>query len=47
MLLRTAATRAVVLTHASRAAELWLDVERAGHEAGLGHVGADAIAAVR
>jgi len=47
MLLRTAATRAIVLTDASRAAELWLDVERAGRGAGLGHVGADAIAAVR
>ena len=47
MLLRTAATRSVVLTDAGRAAELWLHVERAGQEAGLGHVGADAIAAVR
>jgi glycine cleavage system aminomethyltransferase T len=44
MLLRTAPTRAILLTQAARAAELWLDVERAGRGAGLGHVGADAIA---
>jgi glycine cleavage system aminomethyltransferase T len=44
MLLRTAPTRAIVLTPATRAAGLWLDIERAGHAAGLGHVGADAIA---
>ena len=44
MLLRTAPTRAIVLTDRGRAAELWLDVERAGRESGLGHVGADAIA---
>jgi glycine cleavage system aminomethyltransferase T len=43
MLLRSSPSRAVVLTDAGRAAELWTDVERAGHGAGLGHIGADAI----
>jgi glycine cleavage system aminomethyltransferase T len=43
MLLRTSPSRAVVLTDAGRAAELWTDIERAGRDAGLGHIGADAI----
>jgi glycine cleavage system aminomethyltransferase T len=44
MLLRSSPSRAVILAEAGRAAELWSDVERAGREAGLGHVGADAVA---
>ena len=44
MLLRASATRAVVLTDAGRAARLWTEIERAGRDAGLGHVGADAVA---
>ena len=43
MLLRGAPGRAVVVTEAGRAAALWAEVERAGREAGIGHVGADAV----
>jgi glycine cleavage system aminomethyltransferase T len=43
MLLRGASGRAVVLTEAARAAVLWAEIERAGREAGIGHVGADAV----
>ncbi|HET8953733.1 MAG TPA: hypothetical protein VFN44_24640 [Solirubrobacteraceae bacterium] len=43
MLLRGAAGSAVVLTETARAAELWTEIERAGREAGIGHVGADAV----
>jgi glycine cleavage system aminomethyltransferase T len=43
MLLREASGRAVVLTEAVRAAVLWTEIERAGREAGIGHVGADAV----
>jgi len=43
MLLRGATGRAVVLTEAARAAVLWTEIERAGREAGIGHVGADAV----
>ena len=43
MLLRGAPGRAVVLMEAARAASLWNEAERAGREAGLGHVGADAV----
>lgn len=43
MLLRDAPGRAVVLTEAARAAALWTEVERAGREAGIGKVGADAV----
>jgi len=43
-LLRASATRAVVLTDAGRAAALWTEIERTGRDAGLGHVGADAVA---
>ena len=44
MLLRGAGGgRAIVLTEAARAAVLWAEIERAGREAGLGHVGADAV----
>jgi hypothetical protein len=32
-----------VLTEAVRAAVLWTEIERAGREAGIGHVGADAV----
>jgi glycine cleavage system aminomethyltransferase T len=35
--------RAVVLTEAARVAGLWMEIERAGREAGIGHVGADAV----
>jgi glycine cleavage system aminomethyltransferase T len=44
MLLRSSPTRAIVLCEAGRATELWGHIERAGREAGLGHVGADAVA---
>lgn len=43
MLLRGSPSRAIVLTDAGRAAELWADIERAGADAGLGVVGADAV----
>ncbi len=43
MLLRGTGDRAVALTEAARAAVLWTEVERAGREAGIGHVGADAV----
>ena len=43
MLLRTSAGRAVALTEAARGADLWAEVERAGREAGIGHVGMDAV----
>ena len=43
LLLRASPTRAVVLTGASRAPALWTELERAGRDAGLGHVGADAV----
>ena len=43
LLLRGAPGRAVVLTEAARAAALWTEVERAGREAGIGKVGADAV----
>jgi hypothetical protein len=33
----------VMITETSRAAALWTEVERAGRESGLGHVGADAV----
>jgi glycine cleavage system aminomethyltransferase T len=42
MLLRAPAG-AVALTEAARGAALWADVERAGREAGIGHVGMDAV----
>ena len=44
MLLRASATRAVVLTDTGRATGLWTEIERAGRDAGLGHVGADVVA---
>jgi glycine cleavage system aminomethyltransferase T len=44
LLLRASANRAVVLTDPGRAAGLWSEIERAGRDAGLGHVGADAVA---
>ena len=43
MLLRGAPGRAVALTETARAAALWAEIERAGREAGIGHVGADAV----
>ena len=43
MLLRGTAGSAVVFTETARAAELWTEIERAGREAGIGHVGADAV----
>ena len=43
MLLRGAAGAAVIVTEVGRAAALWAEVERAGRESGLGHVGADAV----
>ena len=43
MLLRGAPGRAVIVTESARAAALWAEVERAGRESGLGHVGADAV----
>ena len=43
MLLRASATRAIILTDAGRAAGLWTEIERAGRDSGLGHVGADAV----
>lgn len=43
MLLRGAVGRAVVVTETARAAVLWTEIERAGREAGIGHVGADAV----
>lgn len=43
MLLRTTRERAVALTEAGRGAVLWAEVERAGREAGIGHVGMDAV----
>ncbi len=46
MLLRTSATRAVILTDAARAAALWTDIDRVGQDVGLGHVGADAVSHV-
>ena len=33
----------IVLTDAGRGASLWTEIERAGRDAGLGHVGADAV----
>ena len=44
MLLRASATRAVVLADAGRAPALWTEIERTGRDAGLGHVGVDAVA---
>jgi glycine cleavage system aminomethyltransferase T len=41
--LRTAPDRAVLLTHRSRAVELWDDVERAGDAFGITRVGAEAV----
>jgi hypothetical protein len=43
MLLRGASGRAFALTEAARATALWTEIERAGREAGIGHVGADAV----
>jgi glycine cleavage system aminomethyltransferase T len=43
MLLRTSRTRAVILTDAARASGLWMDIDRVGQDAGIGHVGADAV----
>jgi glycine cleavage system aminomethyltransferase T len=43
MVLRTTPEQAVVLTHRSRAAELWDDVERAGDPFGIARVGAQAV----
>jgi glycine cleavage system aminomethyltransferase T len=43
MLLRGGPTSAVMITEAARAAALWAEVESAGRESGLGHVGADAV----
>ena len=43
MLLRSTATRAVVLVDAGRAANLWTDIDRVGQDTGIGHVGADAV----
>jgi glycine cleavage system aminomethyltransferase T len=43
MLLRVSARRAVILTDAARAAALWTDIDRIGQDAGIGHVGADAV----
>ena len=40
---RGAGDRAVALTEAARAGVLWTEIERAGREAGIGHVGADAV----
>ena len=42
-LLRASANRAVVLTDSGRGAALWTEIERAGRDAGLGHVGADVV----
>jgi glycine cleavage system aminomethyltransferase T len=41
--LRKSRDRALVLTDAARAGELWDDFERAGDSLGLGHVGAEAV----
>jgi len=43
MLLRSGTGSAVMITETARAAVLWTEVERAGRESGLGHVGADAV----
>jgi len=43
LLLRARADRAVALTEAVRASVLWVEIERAGREAGIGHAGADAV----
>ena len=43
MLLRGGPSSAVMITETGRAAALWTEVERAGRESGLGHVGADAV----
>jgi glycine cleavage system aminomethyltransferase T len=43
MLLRASAGRAIALTEAGRGSVLWIEVERAGREAGIGHVGMDAV----
>jgi glycine cleavage system aminomethyltransferase T len=43
MLLRETRTRAVILTDSGRAAALWADIDRVGQDAGIGHVGADAV----
>ena len=43
MLLRTSAARAIALTEVARGAVLWTEIERAGREAGIGHVGMDAV----
>ena len=43
MLLRGSSSSAIALTEATRAAALWTEIERAGREAGIGYVGADAV----
>ena len=43
MLLRASSGRAIALTEAGRGSALWTEVERAGREAGIGHVGMDAV----
>jgi glycine cleavage system aminomethyltransferase T len=43
MVLRGRPGRAVILTEAARASVLWVEIERAGREAGIGLVGADAV----
>jgi glycine cleavage system aminomethyltransferase T len=43
LLLRASSTRAVILTDSGRAAALWSDIDRVGQDAGIGHVGADAV----
>ena len=43
LLLRASSTRALILTDAARAAGLWMDIDRVGQDAGIGHVGADAV----
>ena len=43
LLLRGTPSSAVALTEAARASVLWTEIERAGRESGIGHVGADAV----
>lgn len=46
MVLLATADRAVIVTDRARAAELWTDLERAGQELGMGHVGCEALGRV-
>ncbi len=43
LLLRSSPSGAIALAEAGRGADLWGDVERAGRDFGIGHVGADAV----